>query len=69
MTKETVKESIARLETLLGEWPKEEEIVTAFTDSINNELEVHSKLIELSDQYAGERICKTWEKFNFSEKW
>ena len=33
---ERVKERIARLETLLGEWPKKEETMTAFADSFRN---------------------------------
>ena len=40
MDGEKVKERIAKLETLLGEWPEEEETVAAFVDSIKNDVEV-----------------------------
>ena len=40
MVRERVKERIARLETLLGEWPEEEETMAAFANSIKNEFEV-----------------------------
>ena len=40
MARERVKELIARLETLLGVWPEEEETIIAFLDSIKNEFEV-----------------------------
>lgn len=56
MTGERVKERLARIETLLGDWPEEEETVTAFADSIKNEFEVQRKLMESSDQFAGEQI-------------
>ena len=51
---ERVKERIARLETLLGEWPKEEETMTAFADSFRNKFKVQRKLMESSDQYMRE---------------
>ena len=47
---------MARLETLLGDWPEDEETVTAFADSMKNEFEVQRNLMEASDKYAGERI-------------
>ena len=56
MAGERVKEQIARLATLLGEWLEEEEIVAAFADSIKNEFEVQRNLMEASNKYAGERI-------------
>ena len=40
MARERVKERIARFETLLGEWPEEEETVAAFAYSFKNEFEV-----------------------------
>ena len=56
MDGERVKERTAWLETLLGDWPEEEENVVAFADSIKNEFEVHCNRMEASDKYAGERI-------------
>ena len=56
MDGERVKERMAWLETLLGDWPEEEENVVAFVDSIKNEFEVHRNLMEASNKYAGERI-------------
>ena len=56
MAGERLKERMARLETLLGEWPEDEETVSAFADSMKNELEVQRNLAEASDKYAGERI-------------
>ena len=56
MAGERVKERIGQLQTLLGEWSEEEEIVVAFADSIKNEFEVQRRLMESSDQYVGERI-------------
>ena len=47
---------MARLETLLGDWPEDEDIVTAFADSMKNEFEVQRNLMESSDKYARERI-------------
>ena len=40
MARERLKERMARLETLLGDWPEEEETVTAFADSMKNMFEV-----------------------------
>ena len=56
MAGERLKELMARLETLLGDWPEDEDIVTAFADSMKNEFEVQRNLMESSDKYAGERI-------------
>ena len=56
MVRERLKERMARLETLLGDWPEKEETVTAFVDSMKNEFEVQRNLMEASDKYAGERI-------------
>ena len=57
MVGERLKERMARLETLLGDWPpEEEETVAAFADLIKNEFEVQRNLMEASDKYAGERI-------------
>ena len=56
MAEERVKERIAQLETLLGNWPEKEETVVVFADSIKNDFEVQCKLMEASDQYAREKI-------------
>ena len=56
MAGERLKERMARLETLLGDWPEDEDTVTAFADSMKNEFEVQRNLMEASDKYAGERI-------------
>ena len=40
MVGERIKERVAWLETLLGEWPEEEETIVAFADFIKNEFEV-----------------------------
>ena len=40
MAGKRLKERMARLEKLLGDWPEEEEIVTAFADLMKNEFEV-----------------------------
>ena len=56
MVGEQLKERMARLETLLGDWLEDEETVTAFADSIKNEFEVQRNLMEASDKYARERI-------------
>ena len=53
MAGERVKEQMARLETLLGDWPEEEETVAAFADSIKNEFEAQRNLMEASDKYVG----------------
>ena len=53
MARERLKERMAQLETLLGDWPEEEETVAAFSDSIKNEFEVQCNLMEASDKYAG----------------
>ena len=56
MAGESLKERMARLETLLGDWPEDEDIVTAFADSMKNEFEVQRNLMEASDKYDGEQI-------------
>ena len=56
MDGESLKERMARLETLLGDWPEDEDIVTAFADSMKNEFEVQRNLMEASDKYDGEQI-------------
>ena len=56
MVGEQLKEWIARLETLLGDWLEEEETVTAFADLMKNEFEVQRNLMEASDKYAEEII-------------
>ena len=56
MAGERLKERMARLETLLGDWPEDEDTVTAFADSMKNEFEVQRNLMEASDKYAGEQI-------------
>ena len=56
MAGERLKERMAQLETLLRDWPGEEETVTAFANSMKNEFEVQRNLMEASDKYAGERI-------------
>ena len=56
MARERLKERMARLETLLGDWPEDEDTVTAFADSMKNEFEVQHNLMEANDKYAGERI-------------
>ena len=56
MVGERLKERMARLETLLGDWPEDEDTVTAFADSMKNEFEVQRNLMEASDKYAGEQI-------------
>ena len=40
MAGERLKERMARLETLLGVWPEDEDTMTAFADSMKNEFEV-----------------------------
>ena len=47
---------MARLEMLLGDWPEEEDTVTAFADSMKNKFGVQHNLMEASDKYSGERI-------------
>ena len=56
MVGEKLKERMAWLETLLGDWPEDEDIVTAFADSMKNEFEVQRNLMETCDKYARERI-------------
>ena len=56
MAGERLKERMARLETLLGDWPEDEDIVTAFADSMKNKFEVQRNLMEANDKYVGERI-------------
>ena len=56
MAGERLKERMAWLETMLGDWPEDEDIVTAFADSMKNEFEVQRNLMEASDKYARERI-------------
>ena len=53
---ERLKERMARLETLLGYWPEDEDTVTALVDSMKNEFEVQRNLMEANDIYVGERI-------------
>ena len=36
---------MARMETLLGDWPEDEDTVTAFVDSMKNEFEVQRNLM------------------------
>ena len=57
---------MARLQTLLGDWPEDEDTVTAFADSMKNEFEVQRNLMEASDKYAGasrKYLTKGWKIF------
>ena len=56
MAGERLKERMARLEMLLGDWPEDEDIVIAFAESMKNKFEVQFNLMEAGDKYAGERI-------------
>ena len=56
MAGERLKERMAWLETMLGDWLEDEDTVTAFVDSMKNEFEVQHNLMEASDKYAGEQI-------------
>ena len=46
MAGEKLKECTTRLETLLGEWPDDEDIKVGWVDSIQNEIEVQRGLME-----------------------
>ena len=56
MARERLKERMAWLETLLGDWPEEEETMITFADSMKNEFDVQRNPMEANDKYAGERI-------------